>query len=144
MSATSERSTVLAPAPVSTSRPTAMPPANDTLVASDGAQTAPPPTLDEEVMLKGLRLRSKAYIPLDAAVPRLVPGAADVTGLSHRARFLLLHVDGHSTLAQLSRGAMLPEAEVIGIFLELLGCGAVELAMPEVDSVMDSGVFRIV
>jgi hypothetical protein len=143
MSATCERSTVLAPPPVSTSRPTALPPTDGSAVAGEMKDTAPPPALDEEVMLKGLRLRSKAYIPLDTAVPRLVPGASDVTGLSHRARFLLLHVDGHSTLSQLSRGAMLPEAEVIGIFLELLGCGAVELAMPDVDAVMESGVFRL-
>ncbi len=144
MSTTNERTTVIVPAPVSTSRPTAMPPSNDVVLGGDTKETAPPPTLDEEVMLEGLRLRSKAYIPLDVAVPRLVPGAATVTGLSHRARFLLLHVDGHSTLAQLSRGAMLPEPEVIGIFLELLGCGAVELVMSDVETVTHSGVFRIV
>lgn len=101
-------------------------------VAPSSLPTAPPERGDdEEVLLEGLRLGSQSYIPLDLAVPRRTEAAAAVDGLSHRARFLLLHVDGTSTLAQIARATSLPQSEVIGEFLELLGSGVVEVATPD-------------
>lgn len=101
-------------------------------VAPSSLPTAPPERgHDEEVLLEGLRVGSQSYIPLDLAVPRRTERATEVDGLSHRARFLLLHVDGTSTLAQIARAASLPQSEVVGEFLELLGNGTVELLAPE-------------
>lgn len=125
---------------------TARPQAVDTVRPTVLAPNEAPLGADEEVLLAGLRTSSQNYIPLDVAVPRRMTGAADVVGLSRRAVFLLLHVDGVSTLAQIAQATTLPVSEVIGLFLEMLSCGAVELAPcePPAFDPFESGVFRIV
>ena len=101
-----------------------------TVAASARPTALPAGGHDEEVLLEGIRLGSQSYIPLDIAVPRRTE-ASEVDGLSHRARFLLLHVDGTSTLARIARATSLPQSEVIGEFLELLASGTVELVPAE-------------
>jgi hypothetical protein len=74
-----------------------------------------------------LRRDSAADLPLDLAVLVRVPGA-DLEALDHRAAFLLVNVDGASTIADIAARSQLPIAEAIAIFLELIALRAVEIA----------------
>jgi hypothetical protein len=63
-------------------------------------------------------------VPL--AVPKRAPGA-DASFLPHAAAFVLMHVDGVSTVTTIAEVANLPLDEVVTYFLELSALGMVNL-----------------
>jgi hypothetical protein len=74
-----------------------------------------------------LRHHALPSLPLDVAVPartRTAPPAA----LELRAAFLLLHVDGRSSVRDIAELTTLPVDEAIAAFLALAQLGLVELA----------------
>jgi hypothetical protein len=64
-------------------------------------------------------------VPL--AVPKRAPGA-DASMLPHAAAFVLMHVDGVSSVTTIAEVADLPLEEVVTYFLELSALGMVTLA----------------
>ena len=70
---------------------------------------------------------SHANLPLDLAVPARIAGA-DTSKLDHAAAFVLMHVDGISSIASIASTAGVPLPEVIGQFLAMLGQGIVAIA----------------
>jgi hypothetical protein len=79
-------------------------------------------------------------VPRDMFVP--LRTAAATHDLDHRSAFLLLHVDGRSTLADIAHRAQLPLEDVVTSFFGLVEQGAVELTMAS-DGLRapESGVF---
>lgn len=65
-------------------------------------------------------------MPLDMIVPMATSKSR--SGLDHRSAFLLLHVDGRSTLALIAAAVDLPRIDVYDCFLNLRDHGYVELA----------------
>ena len=92
-------------------RPTAMPPFDLSTLAGTA----------------GLGLPADLRVPLDLAVP-LRTAAAPPEDLSLRASFLLLHVDGQTSIAEIAGFAQLGIEEVSPAFVELLRLGLVEIA----------------
>jgi hypothetical protein len=73
-----------------------------------------------------LRHHRPAGLPLDVAIPMRTSGAVP-TGLDLRASFLLLHVDGQSSVRDIAEVTGLPFADVQAAFLSLTAEGLVEL-----------------
>ena len=73
-----------------------------------------------------LRHQALPGLPLDVAIPTRtsVPAPAD---LELRASFLLLHVDGHSSVRDIADLTSIPVGEVLVMFLALTARGLVEL-----------------
>lgn len=112
----------LDPTPVPSSRPTAVPVfALEALTASG--------------------VRGQSASPLDLAVP--VRTAAPAGPLSVRAAFLLLHVDGRSTIAQIATLADVALGDTIAAFIELVSVGLVLLDGSAGSSAPPSGVGRV-
>lgn len=80
-----------------------------------------------------LAFDSRANIPLDLAVPRRVPGA-DTAAVDHPTGFLLVHVDGVSSIATIAAHAQVPVADALERFLRLLALGVIELTGRRSDS----------
>ena len=74
-----------------------------------------------------MRHQRPASLPLDVAIPMRTSSTVP-TGLAHRASFLLLHVDGQSSVRQIAELTGLPFADVQATFLLLTAEGHVELA----------------
>jgi hypothetical protein len=109
-----ERETTPAPSITAESpscRPTAMPPFDLSTLAGTTSVGLP----------ADLRL------PLDPAVP-LRTSATPPQDLSLRASFLLLHVDGRASIAEIAGSAQLSIEDVSRAFVELLRLGLVEFA----------------
>jgi hypothetical protein len=97
------------------------------------------PEIDVESLVASERMQG-LLLPADLAVP--VRTATLPEALDHRASFLLLHVDGVSSLAQIAGCAGLPLPLVIATFMKLLDLGAVELVSPlQRGAEISSGVF---
>lgn len=62
------------------------------------------------------------FVPLRTSATR-----SSASGLDLREAFLLLHVDGRSTVAQIAQIAQLPGEEVASGFLRLVALGVVEM-----------------
>ncbi len=73
-----------------------------------------------------MRHQRPASLPLDVAIPMRTSGAVP-TGLDHRSSFLLLHVDGQSSIRDIAEATGLPFADVQSAFLLLTAEGLVEL-----------------
>ena len=73
-----------------------------------------------------LRHQSLPSLPLDVAIPTRtsVPVPAD---LELRASFLLLHVDGHSSVREIADLTNIPVGEVLVMFLALTARRLIEL-----------------
>ncbi len=73
-----------------------------------------------------LRVQQPARLPLDVAIPTrtFLSAPAD---LELRAAFVLLHVDGRSSIREIAELTMLPVDEVLGTFLGLTAIGLVTL-----------------
>ena len=73
-----------------------------------------------------LRHQPPARLPLDVAIPTrtLLTPPPD---LELRAAFVLLHVDGRSSVGEIAELTMLPVDEVLGTFLGLTAVGLVTL-----------------
>lgn len=90
--------------------------------------TSVPETFDAQWLDAGLARGAIARgIPRDLVVPTRVPGAS-VAGIHLREAFLLLHVDGRSSIDEIAYAAGLPLVEVMDAFLELVTLGCVELS----------------
>jgi hypothetical protein len=112
---------------------------------SPSSTTRPaPPDAEESAELFGLPMGTALHLPLDLVVPlRSAIGNAVLDDVSLRTRFLLLHMDGVSSLADIAAAACLSRGEVVGAFLELLDLGVVELhTRAEVAGVPISGIYR--
>jgi hypothetical protein len=84
------------------------------------------PTFDVAAVASVAGLRnSQGEIPLDDFVPRRTPAGCP-RELDRTAKLLLAHVDGTRTLEQIARSALLPLADAITIFFDLLALGVVE------------------
>jgi hypothetical protein len=101
---------------------TPVPSARPTSVAELGVSSA----IDQ---LSGLRQQGNCGTPVSIAVPVRWPNA-DTSALGHRKLFILLHVDGVSSIAEISMRSGLPKAEVIAVFLDLVSTGIVTLEGP--------------
>jgi hypothetical protein len=88
--------------------------------------TSVPDTFDVDWLAAGLA-RGGGGIPSDLAVPIRIPGAP-LDRLDLRAAFLLLHVDGRSSVEQIASCADLPLSVVGEVFLELVALGCVAFA----------------
>jgi len=105
------------------------------------------PDHEDNLVTGALRYDSQAGIPLDLAVPRRASGLdLGSLKLDHRAVFLLHHVDGCSTIGEISMYAEVPLPEVLGCMLGLLADGVIELgsaeaAPPKPGATPISGVF---
>jgi hypothetical protein len=126
-----ESRTVRAPsgvAPLKTDVPSARPTAMPEPVLSD-RPTAMPDQAElggDAAALASLRSSSQSNRPLSVAIPVRVEGS-NLAGLSHRAAFVLMHVDGTSSIGEIAWIAQLPASETIGVFRELLDSGVVEM-----------------
>lgn len=111
-------------------------------VPSSPSSTTRPAPADGD--LAGLRLGTDLYLPLDLVVPaRSAIGDGVLDDVSLRTRFLLLHMDGVASLADIAAAACLARGEVVAVFLELLDLGIVELhTRAEVEGVPVSGIHR--
>jgi hypothetical protein len=107
------------PAPESSEAKTDVPSARPTSV---------PESFDADWLDAALaRSASAPSVPGDLAVPVRVPGAS-CEGLDVSMAFLLLHVDGRSSMAQIAAAAQLGVSEVTASFLELVRLGCIQLA----------------
>ena len=73
-----------------------------------------------------MRHHSPAQLPLDVAIPTRTKGAAP-SDLELRASFLLLHVDGQSSVRDIAELTGFPVSDVLVTFLMLTAQGLVEL-----------------
>jgi hypothetical protein len=73
-----------------------------------------------------MRHHVRAGLPLDVAIPTRTSSAVP-THLDLRASFLLLHVDGQSSVREIAEVTGLPFADVEATFLSLTADGLVEL-----------------
>lgn len=110
---------VTIPAPPSQGRPTEVPSARPTSM----------PDFDPAVLGGDdlHRVRTIPSIPVDLAVPVRVPGAV-VEGFGEATAFVLLHVDGSSTITQIAEQTGLILPEVLGHVLELVSAGVVDMS----------------
>lgn len=92
---------------VPSARPTSVPDYNVAAVARGALPFEPHPNVPE-------------------AIPRRVPGA-DATVLPHAGAYVLMHVDGVSSIKTISEVADLPLEEVMMYFLELAALGIVTM-----------------
>ena len=107
------------PAPESSERSTDVPSARPTAV---------PKNFDVEWLSAALALGAgSSGMPGDLAVPSRVPGAL-CDGLDLATAFLLLHVDGRSSIVQIAACAQLEVAAVTASFLMLLNRGLIDFA----------------
>lgn len=75
-----------------------------------------------------MRHHRPASLPLDVAIPMLTSSTNRApTGLDLRAAFLLLHVDGQSSIRDIAGVTGLPFDEVQSAFLSLTAAGHVQL-----------------
>jgi len=113
-----ERGTL--PAPESSEAKTDVPSARPTSV---------PESFDADWLSAALArgAASSPGMPGDLAVPVRVQGAA-CEGLDVPMAFLLLHVDGRSSVAEIAHAAQLQLSDVTATFLELMTLGCVNLA----------------
>jgi hypothetical protein len=79
-----------------------------------------------------LRVEVDESILVPDAIPMRTPASLK-TGLDLRATFVLMHVDGASTIAQISFSTQLPMTETMKCFAELRAKGLIELAIPVAD-----------
>ena len=127
---THERITMLAPSRPTEELKTDVPSARPTSV----------PDVDDAAMA-ALRWRAMASVPPSIAVPVKKVGAP-TAGIDLRVAFVLLHVDGVSTIADIANLAQLPIPDAIACFVELLALGIVELTgMSEVQMVPTSAIY---
>lgn len=86
-------------------------------------------------------LQGRNAVPLDLFVPVRTAAATPELGL--RAAFLLLHVDGQSSISAIAACVQLPLDEVVSVFFCLVALGVVEMTGPAADvRAPCSGVFR--
>ena len=116
----SERETTPAPAPtsaddleppVASKRPTEVPRYDVVAHAHEVSLRHPPPP----------------RMPNDVAIPRRT-GTPAPTDLELRAAFVLLHVDGRASIAEIAELTALPALEVAALFVGLLAEGLVTLS----------------
>jgi hypothetical protein len=89
--------------------------------------SAPPAAFDVAAVASVAGFRdSCGNVPLDATVPSRT-SAPIPTGLSLRATFVLLHVDGVASLQRIAAMACLSLPDTIEAFLQLLLLGVVEV-----------------
>lgn len=145
------RSVALRPAPVSEDlsfsdeRDTSLLPTRSPATASPTASTWPAAPGDADGDLQGLRLATELYLPLDLVVPRRSPiGDGVLEDVPLHLRFVLLRMDGATSLADIAVAACLSRADAVALFLELLDLGVVELhTRAVVDGVPVSGIYRV-
>lgn len=90
--------------------------------------------------LVSLRADSQSSFPLSIAVPVRV-NHAGLEAIDLRTAFLLMHVDGVSTVGQIAQTTQMPMQQAIQCFLQLLSRGIVELTgMSQSNQVPSSGV----
>jgi hypothetical protein len=107
------------PAPESSEQSTDVPSARPTSV---------PENFDAEWLSAALACGAgSSGVPRDLAVPNRVPGAR-CDGLDLATAFLLLHVDGRSSIVQIAACAQLELADVTASFLVLLNLGLIDFA----------------
>jgi hypothetical protein len=73
-----------------------------------------------------LRHQPPPRLPLDVAIPTRTP-VVPAANLELRAAFLLLHVDGRSSVREIAELTMIPIEEVLTAFLALTAAGLVAL-----------------
>jgi len=89
--------------------------------------TCVPPFDVEAFALVSLRTASSG-VPFLGCVPFLRRSLSELgSSIAFRYVFLLSHVDGISTLADIARSACLDLSEVVAAFLDLVTMGAVDL-----------------
>jgi hypothetical protein len=144
---------------ISVTSPTVVPPrptlvgvpARETVVVAAperaAASSRPTSRPDTELALlaeAGQDFRTPAFVggqcPLMMNVP-ILTGRGSKGSLGHREAFLLMHVDGISEIATISKLVGLPLNEVVSCFRELEAAGLVALTIPEPAAPGDSGVF---
>jgi hypothetical protein len=115
-----ERETTPAPAPVSGEW--------DAWASTPSDRPTSVPTYDVAAVAfeTSMRHQRPASLPLDVAIPTRTSSAVP-TGLDHRASFLLLHVDGQSSIRDIAQLTGLPFADVQATFLLLTADGLVAL-----------------
>ena len=114
-----ERERETTPAPASVSGEWAMTP-------SDRPTSVPTYDVAALAFETSMRHQLPANLPLDVAIPTRT-SAVVRTNLELRASFLLLHVDGQSSVRDIAEATGLPFAEVQASFLSLTAEGLVEL-----------------
>jgi len=98
------------------------------------------PDVDDAAMA-ALSARAMASVPPSIAVPIRKVGAP-TAGIDLRVAFVLLHVDGVSTVADIANLTQLPIPDAIACFVELLSLGIVELTgMTGVQKVPTSAIY---
>ena len=108
------------PAPLMAGSPTDIPSARPTSV----------PDFDVSILAEATALRypSTRGMPMDLSVPvRLLREDYEGEGICHRAAFILLHVDGVSSIDEIACSAGLPIREVIETLFGLVSAGMVRL-----------------
>ncbi len=151
MSAAARHAECLAPAIASEERVTEKPREQPTFRVADGSVTEAPssrpttiPHADQALGVMEMVLRgcSDSAGPLDIGIPTRTP-AAQRANIDHRLAFILLHVDGVSSVGEIAGHLELPPTEVRRVFLELLGLELIALSSPPLDreGCTKSGVF---
>lgn len=89
------------------------------------------PDFDVDAFARGALLRHDVpRLPVDVTVP-LRTSVVAPTNLELRLAFVLLHVDGRSTIRNIADSVALPVEETLDMFVDLIGRGLVELGATE-------------
>ncbi|AKU95931.1 hypothetical protein AKJ09_02595 [Labilithrix luteola] len=101
------------------------------------------PDFDVDAFARGALLPpDMPRLPVDVTVP-LRTAAAPPADLALRLAFVLLHVDGRSTIRSIADSVALPVEETLDMFVELIGRGLVELGPTESSTgIPHSGDYR--
>lgn len=92
------------------------------------------PDFDVDAFARGALIRHDVpRLPVDVTVP-LRTSAVAPTDLDLRLAFVLLHVDGRSSIRNIADSIALPVEETLDMFVELIGRGLVELGASESSS----------